>query len=319
MIILNEILFLLFAFITVFLSIRLSYYVDYINKSTGVNVVVLGSVLLGGVTSLPEFVTCFSAIMVDNELLAIGDILGSNIFNIFMICFFDLVFIKKKLFDSYSKSNGTIFLFLVINYVLIYLFLLLSKISFFYNLIIGIPSLVIFISYGLYLFKISRTSEKKVKINDSSCDNAIIKLIVTIVLMIFSSIILTVIVNKLSHMHPYFSSSFLGAIFLGITTSLPEVVTCYTLINIDSFDLAISDIIGSNFFNLLILSFGDLFVRRNIYSYADNGVLVLVVLGLVFTFLTFINNKKTNCYSYGISSFLIVVTYLGYWIINFLG
>ena len=87
MIILNEILFLLFAFFTVYLSIKLSYYVDYLNKSSNINGVILGAILLAGVTSLPELVTCLSAIMVGNELLAMGDILGSNMFNIFMATF----------------------------------------------------------------------------------------------------------------------------------------------------------------------------------------------------------------------------------------
>ena len=84
----NEILFLLFAFLTVFLSIKLSYYVDYLSKHSKVSGAFLAGIVLAGVTSLPECVTCFSAIFVDNNLLAVGDILGSNIFNIFMICFF---------------------------------------------------------------------------------------------------------------------------------------------------------------------------------------------------------------------------------------
>ena len=50
----NEILFLLFAFFTVYLSIKLSYYVDYLNKSSNINGVILGAILLAGVTSLPE-------------------------------------------------------------------------------------------------------------------------------------------------------------------------------------------------------------------------------------------------------------------------
>lgn len=315
----NEILFLLFAFFTVYLSIKLSYYVDYLNKSSNINGVILGAILLAGVTSLPELVTCLSAIMVNNELLGMGDILGSNIFNIFMICFFDLIFIKKRILNSCNNSNKMIFMLLIINYLVLYLFAgVLPK----FNLMfIGVPTLVIIATYFYYLFLVSNEKKEKVKINDSSCNNIMLKLLITATLMVFSSVILTIIVNKLSIMHPYFSSSFLGAIFLGITTSLPEVVTCYTLISINNYELALSDIIGSNFFNLLVISIGDLLTKKSIYSYADKGVITLIVLGLFFTILTYLSNNKKYQFNktYGFTSFIVVIMYLGYWIINFLG
>ena len=315
----NEILFLFFAFFTVYLSIKLSYYVDYLNKSSNINGVILGAILLAGVTSLPELVTCLSAIMVGNELLAMGDILGSNMFNIFMICFFDLIFIKKRILNSCNNSNKMIFLLLIINYLVLYLFA--SVLPKFNPMFIGVPTLVIIATYFYYLLLVSNEKKEKVKINDSSCNNIMLKLLITATLMVFSSVILTIIVNKLSIMHPYFSSSFLGAIFLGITTSLPEVVTCYTLISINNYELALSDIIGSNFFNLLVISIGDLLTKNNIYSYADKGVITLIVLGLFFTILTYLSNNKKYQFNktYGFTSLIVVIMYLGYWIINFLG
>ena len=318
----NEILFLLFAFFTVFLSIRLSYYADILNKTSNINGIFIGGIVLAGVTSLPEFVTCFSAILVGNGSLALGDILGSNFFNIFMICFFDLVFIKKMIFSKTSRSHNLVFILLLVNYIFLFLFIsVFSSISFSF---VGIPTFIIFLTYGYYIFKMSKREEESiVKINDSSCNNTVLKLIVTAIFMIFSSVILTIVVNNIAISHPSFSSSFLGAIFLGITTSLPEVVTCYTLLSINSYDLAVSDIIGSNFFNLLVLAIADLFVRNSsIYSFSDKGVITLIVLGFIAIFLCFSNNNvhnnKFKLY-YGILSFLIVIMYLGYWILNFIG
>ncbi|MBQ6547125.1 MAG: hypothetical protein IJL74_03925 [Bacilli bacterium] len=313
----NEILFLLFAFFTVFLSIKVSYYVDYLSKHSKLSGALLAGILLAGVTSLPEFVTCFSAIFVDNNLLAVGDILGSNIFNIFMISVFDLFFIKKTMFFNMNKSHNLIFILLLINYFVLYLFV--GKLSF--NLsFIGIPTLCILLTYGYYLYRVSFISEKKVKINDSSSGDIVLKLIITSLFMIFSSIVLTVLVNNLAQLHPHFSSSFLGSIFLGVTTSLPEVITCYALISMQNYDLALDDIIGSNFFNLLILAIGDLSLKgSSIFYYADTGVFTLIVLGLAFTFISFISCNKHFKKYYGLLSFIIVVIYLGYWIINFLG
>ena len=310
----NEILFLLFAFFTVFLSIKISYYVDYLSKNSRISGAFLAGIVLAGVTSLPEGVTCLSAIFVDNYSLAVGDILGSNIFNIFMICVFDLFYIKKFIFFNMKKSHNLILVLLLINYFVLYLFV--GKSSF---LNVAIPTLVIFITYFYYLFRLSFESDS-VKINDTLGNNVLLKFVITVILMIFSSIVLTIIVNNLALLHPYFSSSFLGAIFLGITTSLPEVITCYTLINIGSYDLAFDDIIGSNFFNLLILAVADLLLRGlSIYSVIDMGVNTLVILGFIFTLIIFVYFNKKIKNMYGFFSFIISIMYLGYWIINFLG
>ena len=315
----SEILFLLFAFFTVFLSIKLSYYVDYLNKHHKVNGFLLAGIFLAGVTSLPEFVTCFSAVFVDNYLLAVGDILGSNIFNIFMICVFDLFFIKKKMFAKLKTNHNLIFILLLINYFVLYLFVgSLSNISLG---LIGIPTLCIFTTYFYYLYKLSVTEEKKiVRINDNMSNNITVKVIITVIFMIFSSIILTIIVNKIAYNHPHFSSSFLGAIFLGITTSLPEVITCYSLISINSYDLALDDIIGSNFFNLLILAISDLFLKKTcLFFYSDTGVVTLIILGICFTLVGYINSNKWFRFCYGFFSLAVVVVYLIYWTVNFLG
>ena len=121
MIILNEIFFLFFAFLTVFLSIKLSYYADSISKTSKVSKALIGGIVLAGVTSLPEFVTCFSAISLGNPALAMGDILGSNLFNIFMISFFDVILMKKMIFAYTSKSHNLVLLLLLVNYFILFL------------------------------------------------------------------------------------------------------------------------------------------------------------------------------------------------------
>ncbi len=317
----NEIFFLVFAFLTVFLSIKLSYYADVLSKTSNVSKALIGGIVLAGVTSLPEFVTCFSAIFVGNPTLAMGDILGSNLFNIFMICFFDVIFIKKMIFSCTSKGHNLVFLILILNYIVIYFFV--SKIINFSLFNIGIPSLVILITYIYYLKSIPKFEDASVNINDSSNNHTALKLIVTAVFMVMSSIVLTIIVNNLSRIYPSFSSSFLGAIFLGITTSLPEVVTFYTLINIKSYDLALSNIIGSNFFNLLVLAIGDIFVSGySIYNFSDKDTIPIIVLGLIFTIFCLVSNNRKNpknLFSYSLFSFIIIFLYLGFWVINFLG
>ena len=313
----NEIFFLLFAFLTVFLSIKLSYYADSLSKCSNVSKALIGGIVLAGVTSLPELVTCFSAIFVGNPTLAMGDILGSNIFNIFMVCFFDIIFIKKMFFLETSQSHNRIIVFLILNYIVLYLFV--SKLLDFSVFSIGIPSIVIIISYFLYLRGASSFEEEKVVINDAGSSRGLVtKLVITSVLMVFSSVFLTIIVNKFSVIYPSFSSSFLGAIFLGVTTSLPEVVTFYTLISIKSYDLGLLNILGSNLFNLLVLSIGDIITfNDSIYNFSDKDTILITILGLLFSFICLIINmrkKVKSKFSYIMFSFVVVGLYLFFWL-----
>ncbi len=317
----NEIFFLIFAFLTVFLSIKLSYYADLLSKTSGVSKALVGGIVLAGVTSLPEFVTCFSAMVVDNPALAIGDIIGSNLFNLFMICFFDIVFIKKMIFSNTSRSHNIVILILILNYLALYLFV--SKIFDFSLLSIGFPSILIIATYILYLKKIPKFEEESYVINeDGSAKKTVVKLAIVSLCMVISSVLLTIIVNNISIAHPSFSSSFLGAIFLGITTSLPEVVTFYALINIKSYDIAVSNIIGSCLFNLLVLAIGDIvFLGYPVYMFSDNDTLILVILGLLFLVSCLIINYRKRCknlFSYGFISFLVIVVYLVFWLSKFL-
>ncbi len=314
-------LFLLFAFFTVFLSIKLSYYADLLSKTSKVSKALIGGILLAGVTALPEFVTCLSAVFLANPALALGDVLGSNFFNIFIIAFFDLFFLKKFMFRKLSKNHYIVYILLITNYIFMYLFahdlLSLSLLG------IGLPSLIIFITYFIYVRKIASNDSKDLEKDSSkNVKNLPLKLFIAALLMVISSIFLTFLVNKISLMYPAFSSSLIGAILLGITTSLPEVITFYTLITLNNYDLAQANIIGSNLFNLFVLGVSDFFLKgSSIYTYFDNDSLLILKLGILATSLCFIHHfKKFNSkkFLYLLPSLAIVFCYLIFWGLKFL-
>lgn len=53
--------------------------------------------------------------------------------------------------------------------------------------------------------------------------------------------------------------TFAGALFLGVATSLPELISSMTLCSRGNFDAAAGNIIGSNIFNFTILFVADVF------------------------------------------------------------
>lgn len=310
------VLFLFLAGLTVFLSFKLSYYADLLNKTTNISGVFIGGILLAGITSLPEFVTCLSSIFLNNPYLAIGDILGSNFFNIAMMCLFDILFIKTMFYNYTKNKYYIIYLLLIINYFIMYLFM-----GGIFNLElfnIGIPSFIIIISYIIYLKKAQEKDSKKEIIKTK--EHVLLKFLFVGILMVIVSIFLTLIVNLIADKNPNVASSFIGAILLGITTSMPEVITFIALIKMKSFDLALSDIIGSNLFNLLILAIGDIFLKnKEIYYFVDKESMFLLIFGLILTILSFYqNNRKVvkNKLVYIIPSLIGILLYAYYIAIN---
>ena len=264
---------------------------------------------------LPIEVFGLSSIYLKNYYLAFGDILGSNLFNISIICFFDIIFIKKFIFNK-TNSSSLIYILLLINYIFIYLSLSsVFSISLFN---IGIPSIIIIATYMYYLKHVNSCEEKE----SVKCINKgiiILKFIITSIILVITSILLTFIVNKLSIMYPSVSSSFIGAIFLGITTSMPEVVTFITLIKLNNYSMALLDIIGSNLFNLLIIAIGDLVMLNDkIYNYADRQSFFILILCIVTTFISMLQNKikLKNKVLYIIPYFLVFILYIVFLIYN---
>lgn len=74
-------------------------------KQTGVGESFVGNVLIAASTSLPEAVTSIAAVRMGAVDMAIGNIFGSNMFNIMILGMDDLFYFKGPLLASVSQSN----------------------------------------------------------------------------------------------------------------------------------------------------------------------------------------------------------------------
>ncbi|MGI6329483.1 MAG: hypothetical protein ACOXZR_01305 [Bacilli bacterium] len=301
--------FLFLAFITIFLSIKLSIYADLLEKKTKLNSLLIGGLILASVTSFPELVTSLAAILINNPKLAVGNILGSNIFNLFIISFFDIFFFYHLIFNKITKK----YFYLVIIVLMIYFFFFLSLKVWFLNLFL--LSLIIIFLYLIFLIllgNINISDEKKDGFKEIK--HLILKFIINIFLIIIVGVFLTLQANKLVLLYPYVSSSTVGAFLLGITTSLPEVVTTFSLIKLKAYNLAFSNIIGSNAFNFLVLAFCFLFKSKEfLFNFMDSDNNCFLKLGFIFHLIILISllkNKSLQKFTYVIPSFLISFLYL---------
>lgn len=309
----DGIFFLLLAFLTVILSIRLSYYGDKITKQTKVGAAFVGGLLIASITSLPEFVTSVSAVVIDNAALSFGDIVGSNMFNVFILAVYNIYFFKKDVFKNTSRKYIFECLILITDYI----FIVLGT----NNIFINFVTFFLFCAYLIYMISVLKNKDEESNEEpDQKVNYVFIKFILTAVVMVFLSIMLTKEADKIAHMYPSFSSSSIGAMLLGITTSLPEVVTTFSLLKLGNFNMAASNMLGSNIFNFLVLAISDIFVKEShIYSYSDSYTMMYVVGGIVTTFLLVISLilKKNNKIVQILLSGLMILIYFSIWYLQF--
>lgn len=299
----DGIFFLILAFLTAFISIKLSYYGDLLSKQTKLASAFIGGLIIASITSLPEFVTSISAVIIDNPALSFGDILGSNMFNIFVLSIYNLYFFRRNIFNN-KKKYIIECLILILEYVFIWL-----NLKFITTLIL----ILLYVFYSVKTIKNVKEDNKTM----SKEKHVLLKFIINIILLIVLSILLTISADNITRIYPNIASSSVGAILLGITTSLPEVVTTFSLIKLGNYNMAISNILGSNIFNYLVLSISDFFDKKSIYNLIDIYSKMYLFGGLFITILLLISLKLKNKYISYILSIITSISYLLVWYFQF--
>lgn len=242
----------------VWLSIKLADYVDMLDKSTNISGAFIGGVLLAAVTSLPELFTSISAtVLVGENELVLGNILGSNLFNFAVLGFSFLLFIRSAIYAKINRSHLITVAVTIVMYAFIALDMFLEKFPQIGWVSLSTPFIAI--SYAVFLYFTPKTQESD---EDAVAITLSLKQIVTrfticSVLLVGASVALTYASDAIAD-ESGIGKTFAGAILLGIATSLPETVSSVSLCRKRNYDAAVGNILGSGVFNCAILVIADL-------------------------------------------------------------
>lgn len=88
------------AVVIVFSGYRLTLTADQISAVTGIDQSFIGSIMVAAATSLPELVATISAVKINAYNMAVGNVFGSNIFNMTVIFFADLFYRQGVLLEA---------------------------------------------------------------------------------------------------------------------------------------------------------------------------------------------------------------------------
>lgn len=145
------------SFLIVFLSLKLSDYIDLLDKKTNLSGAFLGAVLLAIVTSLPELFTSISSVLFLNESgMVIGNIIGSNSFDILILGVCILLFYNNYKKDKLDfKSHITVCVGLFAMYICLIVPLLLGENQIMIGTI-NICFLLVAVCYGVTLWRMPK-------------------------------------------------------------------------------------------------------------------------------------------------------------------
>ena len=293
--------FLLCLVIILFAGTRLARYGDIIAEKTGLGGIWVGLVLLAAITSVPEMATgVSSAALVGSADLAVGTLFGSNLFNLAILALLDAFHPYTPILSLVSSRHrlltGGVIVIIAVAGASVLAGEALSGISLGW---VGVPSIAILLFYLLVVRRMSRLERNEPpppaassQYQKVSIRAVWIKFALAAAAVIGAGIWVSFLGNEIAQVTGW-STSFVGSLFLAISTSMPELVVTFAALRLGAIDMAVADILGSNMFNMAIIFPVDLFYTREAVLSAASSVHVitaaagvamslLVIMGLYF-------------------------------------
>lgn len=246
-----------------FAGIRLIRYGDAIAELTGLSRSWIGLILVATVTSLPELVTGLSAVTVARAPdIAVGDALGSCVFNLTILAFVDAFYRKEPVFSVAGRGHVLPASFGVILLSASALILVLSAQGMMPRIgHVSLGSVVLIGLYAtamrvIYLVEERHHEASKPPTTTLSLKSALMGYVSASVVIVGSGIWLPFLGVELARLMGW-SNSFVGTLFVAVATSVPELATTIGALRIGAVDLAIGNLLGSNLFDVLILALDD--------------------------------------------------------------
>ena len=286
--------FLLITGLILYSGSRLSRYGDMIAEKTGLSRLWLGMVLMAAVTSLPELATGLSSVIVAGlPNIAAGDILGSCVFNLFLLSILDALSKKAPLASRAHPGNiltAGMFL-LLISVVGLGLFAgtRLPGLGW-----IGLYSPLLLIGYlgTMWLaFRYEKRNAPATGLGENGTSlyhavtlkRAVVGYTVNAAVVVGAAIFLPRIAEGIAEMTGL-GTTFVGTIFVAMSTSLPELTVTIASFRLGAIDTAVGNLFGSNLFNMAILAVDDLFyVRSPMLAVVEKQHLIAVMSAVAMT------------------------------------
>lgn len=240
---------------------------DALADLTGFGRLLVGSILLAGATSLPELTVDISAVRLGLPDMAVGDLMGSSLFNLLILAVIDMMHHSRG--RMLSRASAAHALSATVSIALTALAaagILLGQRSEHWTVLgVDATSIAILVVYVLGLrlvyydqrvsaaecpdpaLDVLMPAGKQMTLGRASAGFAIAALAILI-----AGPFMAEAAGKLAELTGL-GGTFVGTTLVALSTSLPELVASLAAVRMGAFDLAVGNVFGSNAFNMVLL------------------------------------------------------------------
>ncbi|MDD2700637.1 MAG: sodium:calcium antiporter [Sideroxydans sp.] len=281
----------------------LSRYGDIIAEKTGMSSSWIGLLLLSTATSLPELVTGLSSVTAaDTPDIAVGDVLGSTVFNLAILVMLDALYRTETLYSRAAQGHilSASLGILLIAFAGFSLLLergsmspSIAHIGLYTPLIIAVYLVSMRAVYSYEQRTLSTYAEEAAeRYPEVTLRSAIKGYAQSALAVVLAGSWLPFVAHDISDMMGW-GQSFVGTLLVAAVTSAPEAAVTLSALRIGALDMAIANLLGSNLFDIFILAIDDLFYTKGpLLAHVDAShaltaltavmMSTLVIVGLVF-------------------------------------
>ncbi|MGK0169896.1 MAG: cation:H+ antiporter [Gammaproteobacteria bacterium] len=320
---------------TVSFGVYITLLADELAERTNLGRAVVGAIFLGALTSIAEVGTSITAALTQHPELAVNNAVGSIAAQTAFIALADLTYRRANLEHAAASVSNLMLMGLLLALVaLLILAMATPDIAWGAFHPISVVVVIVYI-YGMRLVAQSgelpmwhaktttETNDEETRKPSSSGSLAWLWSRFALVglalagcgVMLANSGVALAEITGLSE-------TFVGALLTGVTTSLPELVTAITAVRIGALTLAVSNIIGGNAFDAMIIAFSDFaYLPGSIYEHSGAGFLTLLATALlmnIVVLLGLLRRERHGPGNIGLEGVTLLGLYAGfvYWLVG---
>ena len=255
-------------------------------RKTGVSEFVIGLVIVGFGTSLPELVVSVTGALARNSDIAVGNVIGSNIFNTALILAVSAVF--SPIVITRQNKFKDIPLTILVTFLVVF---------FGYNGGLSrVEGIIMVALFAIYIFWSFRTDDAEVEngpedFKDFSTFASTVLIAGGLACLIFGGRLFVNSAENIARMIGV-SDKFIAITVLAMGTSLPELVTSVVALAKKRSQMALGNILGSNVFNLLLILGVSAIISPTSFARIDVWDYVALLLSIILVWTGIYTGKK---------------------------
>lgn len=286
-----------------------------IARKSGLSEFVIGVTIIGIGTSTPEMVVSFLSALKGNSDIAVGNVVGSNIFNILLTLgltaiIFPIPFTKSNIKRDVPISLFAALMLLILGYDMLFggEINLLSRID-------GVILLALFALYLFYSFRSSGGTQEPAEEGKQERERpvklwlAIVMILGGLSALIFGGEIFVRYATRLAKMTGV-PDAFIAITLMAGGTSLPELASSLVAAAKKKGQMALGNVIGSNISNLFLILGGSALIKPLTFNNITSIDISLLVISSILLFISYFTFKRKILDR--MDGLFLVATYIAY-------